>query len=308
MADRVRLAGVDVSKEALDAWSPCAGHCRFANAPEGWQELRAWLAHGRIGVVALEASGGYERGVIAALQKATLQVRRLNPLRVRRFAQARGRFAKTDRIDAETIAAFAQAFPEDRIPSDPERDRLAEALGMRLRTQQAITDCICELEHLQAPDLRREIERRRSALRLCLARLDKRIAQLIDQHPAWNALATSLRSVPGVGPVLASTLVGLLPELGRISRREIASLTGTAPFDDSSGRRNGPKRIQGGRTTVRNVLYMATLVAMRKNPAITAFAQRLDGKKPKVIIIACMRKMITILNAIARDNASWKPA
>jgi transposase len=154
--------------------------------------------------------------------------------------------------------------------------------------------------------LRDKIKRRQTALRRDLAALDKRLAKLVAEHDDWHVLEQRLRTVPGVGPVLVHTLIALLPELGRLSRRAIASLVGLAPFDDDSGKYAGERHIRGGRAAVREVLYMAALVAKRFNPLIVAFAKRLAGKKPKVILVACMRKLLVILNAMVRDRQPWK--
>jgi transposase len=167
-------------------------------------------------------------------------------------------------------------------------------------------DCTNQLEHLKDKALRRATERRRASLDRELAELDKKLAATLAASEHTNDLAQRLRSVPGVGPVLAATLVALLPELGKLTRRKIASLVGVAPFDDDSGQRRGERCIQGGRAKVRRVLFMAAQSAMRHNPVIAAFAKRLAGKKPKVVITACMRKLLVILNAMVRDGTDWR--
>ena len=242
------------------------------------------------------------------LQSAGLVVRRLNPLRVRRFAQLKGRLAKTDRLDARTIAEFARAYPQDhQLPRDPRRDRLAEYLLVRRHTQDTILDCINQLEHLRDRRLRRLVTTRKAALERAVITLDRQLAQLIAEHDDFVELHDRLQSVPAVGPLLATTLVALLPELGSLTRRQVASLVGVAPFDRSSGRQIGAKSIQAGRTLVRNVLYMAAMVAIQRNPVIKAFAERLATKPGKVRLVACMRKLIVTLNAMVRDRAQWQP-
>lgn len=309
MADMVRLAGIDVSKETLDVHVAPLGKSRTVAYDEaGLAELCRWLVGAGVALVALEASGGYERRVREVLEDAGIVVRRLNPLRVRRFAELKGRLAKTDRLDARTIAEFARDYPEERqCPRDPRRERLAEHLLVRRHTQDAIVDCTNQLEHLRDVQMRRLILGRQAALKRVCAKLDKRLAELIAEHDDLVELSRRLQSVPGVGAVLASTLIGLLPELGSLTRRQIAALVGVAPFDRSSGRQSAPKSIHAGRATVRKALYMAAMVASRWNSDIAAFATRLASKPGKVRLLACMRKLIVALNAMVRDGAQWQP-
>lgn len=308
MADMVRLAGIDVSKDKLDVHVLPSGESRtVAYDRRGLAGLRRWLIGIGVALVAVEASGGYEREVSDVLEEAGLIVHRLNPLRVRRFAQLKGRLAKTDRLDARTIAEFACAHPqEQQLRRDPRRERLAEHLLVRRHTQDAIVDCINQLEHLRDGPLRRLVTARKASLERVRDKLDRCLAELIAEHDDLAVLSERLRSVPAVGPVLATTLIALLPELGSLTRRQIASLVGVAPFDCSSGRQNSPKSIEGGRAAVRKALYMAAMVASRHNPAIAAFHERLAGKKGKVRLVACMRKLIVTLNAIVRDGAQWQ--
>lgn len=312
MAQRVVHAGIDVSKDTLEAalWPASSARLRVAYTAEGLAELIAWLAEHNVARVGLEATGGYERTVRDALRAAGLITVVLNPLRVRRLAEALGRLAKNDRADAAMIARFTAEAAQDRLPSDPRRERLAEFVLLRRQTQALIAECISQLEQLREPELRQMLIDRRDALVRSLAQLDRRLAALVAAEPEWQAISQRLRSVPGVGPVLAHTLLALLPELGQLDRREIASLVGVAPFDDDSGRRKGTRAIHGGRAPVRQVLYMAALVAKRRNPVLAAFAARLAGKKPKVILVACMRKLLVALNAMLRDGVDWrvKPA
>lgn len=311
MAQFASVAGVDVGKDRLEAYAfPAGTRLSVANDGAGHAELAAWCRNEEIRVIAAEASGGYEREALLHLAAAGLRTRRLNPLRVRRFAEARGHLAKNDRADAETIAAFAAAVPERHtsLPADPNRERLREHLLLRSQTLEAIAAAENQLEQLRDKALQAMLRTRLAGLRRSLAALDRRIAAVVHSAPDLAELATRLRSVPGVGPVLVHTLLGLLPELGRVDRRAIAALVGVAPFDDDSGRRNGARHIRAGRAAVRKVLYMAALVAKRCNPTIRAFAERRLGKPPKSIITACMHKLLTILNAIARDGTEWKHA
>jgi transposase len=309
MAQMVTTAGIDVSKQWLDValWPKRDEVLRVNRDAAGLRELTAWLQEHNAVRVGLEASGGYEREVFDALEVQGFEVALLNPLQVRRFAQAKGRLAKNDRADARTIAHFTAVMVEAPSPSRRrELDELSEQLNFRRQLRAWIDDCTNQLEHLRDKGLRRKTEARRLKLQAELKAHDKALAKRVAQHQEWSALAKRLCAVPGVGPVLSQTLIALLPELGKLSRRAIASLVGVAPFDNDSGQRRGNRRIQGGRAVVREVLYMATLSAKTWNPAIAAFAKRLAGKEFKVIMVACMRKLLVILNAMLRDGADWK--
>jgi transposase len=309
MAQMVVIAGVDVSKQWLDvALWPKPAELRVGRDRPGCDELAGWLRQHEVSRVGLEASGGYEIEVVDALEAQGFEVVRLNPLRVRRFAEAKGRLAKNDRADARTIAQATAVLVEE-APAKRRRDLdpLIERLAWRRQLRDWITECVNQLEHLKDKSLRRRVMARKAQFARELAELDKKLATLIDQHPDWRRLAERLTTVPGVGPVLAQTLIALLPELGRCTRRGIACLVGVAPFDDDSGKRRGVRHIKGGRAAVREVLYMAALVAIRHNPTIAAFAKRRAGNRPKVVIVACMRKLLVILNAMLRDGADFEP-
>lgn len=311
MAQIVVNAGIDVSKQWLDAsvWPQREEVVRFSHDKPGLAALAAWLEARQVGRVGLEASGGYERDVIDALEAQGFEVRLLNPLNVRRFAQAKGRLAKNDRVDARTIAQFTAVMLDAPSPKRRrELDALREHLTFRRQLRAWIDDCTNQLEHLADKALRRRTEARRSKLQQELTDHDKKLAKLLAEHEDWSQTAKRLRTVPGVGPVLAQTLVALMPELGRLSRQAVAALAGLAPFDNDSGQRSGPRHVQGGRAALREVLYMATLSARSCNPAIDAFAQRLAGKHFKVIMGACMRKLLVTLNAMLRDGTDWKAA
>jgi transposase len=304
----VITAGIDVSKQYLDAavW-PARAHIRVANDAAGHEQLAAWLAEQNATRVGLEATGGYETDVMDALESAAFEVVRFNPHRIRRFAQAKGRLAKNDRADALTIAQATAVLPE--IAPQPRRrdlDPLVQHLTYRRQVRGWIDDCRNQLEHLKDKPLRKMVERQQAKFERELKAIDKTLAALLERHEDWHALAEMLRTVPGVGTVLAQTLIALLPELGHLSRRAIAGLVGVAPYDEDSGGHSGERHVKGGRATVREVLYMAALTAMRHNSAIAAFAKRLAGKKKKVIIVACMRKLLVILNAMVRDGTQWR--
>jgi transposase len=311
MAVQVWSAGIDVGKGAIDTaiWGKPDTMHHATRDDAGLCELIGWLRDHDVVRVGLEASGGYEREITNMLEDAGFEVHILNPRQVRRFAEAKGRLAKNDRADARVIAEF-MAKMVDRTAGRRDRslDILVEYLTVRRRLTVWMVDCTNTLEHLHDPNMRKTIEAQRKTVETALKKLDKAISDLIGAHPDWRETQRRLRTVPGVGAVLAATLIGLLPELGRLSRHSIAALVGVAPFDDDSGKRHGPREINGGRATVRHALYMAALVGKRLNPVLADFAKRLKGKKPKVVIVACMRKLIVILNAMMRDKADWNAA
>jgi transposase len=308
MAQIVLTGGIDVSKEWLDAalW-PKKATLHVTRDHAGYAELAAWLRQHGVTRVGLEASGGYEIAVMDALEDMGFEVVRLNAQRVRMLAKAKGRLGKNDRADARTIAQATVVLVE-QAPSKRRRDLdpLVEHLTYRKRLQDWQTDCVNQLEHLADKALRARVTARKASLTKELAQLDKRIADMVDKHEDWRVLAKRLRTVPGVGPVLAATLIALLPELGTLSRRAIAALVGLAPYDDDSGKHAGERHIKGGRAAIRQVLYMAAVSAMTHNPVIAAFAARLAGKKGKVIVVACMRKLLVTLNAMQRDGSEWQ--
>lgn len=308
MAQTVTYAGIDVSKASLDiALYPQHETLQVSNNTPGLSELIACLRRHNVVRVGLEASGGYERGVMDTLSDAGLEVIRHNARSVRQFANATGRLAKNDKADARVIARFT-AVEAEKSATRRRRDLdpLVDHLHQRAQYKAWITDCKNRLEHTRNPAFRAQWEADRRMLKQRLKLLDKAIASLVAAHDDWRELVRQLRTVPGVGPVLASTLIGLLPELGRLSRRTVSALVGVAPYDDDSGNHRGERHIKGGRSAVRHVLYMAALTAIRRNAEIAAFARRLKGKKKKVIITACMRKLLVILNAIARDGTDWR--
>jgi transposase len=312
MAQIITVAGVDVSKEWLDValWPEETQALHIDRATPDWADtLTAWLTAHQVGRIGLEASGGYEIAVMDALQARGVAVVRFNAYRIRKFAEATGRLAKNDRVDAAVIAHATGVLRVKQAKQRPVAlDPLVELLTYRRRLCDWEIDCANQLEHLQDKVLRRQTQRRKANLARERTAIEAKMAALIAACPDWRDLAARRRGVPGVGPVLATTLIALLPELGSVSGKVMAALVGVAPFDDKSGKRSGRRYIQGGRPVVRHVLYMATLSAMRHNPLLAAFAKPLAGKPPKVIIVACMRKLLTILNAIVRDKAVWRAA
>jgi transposase len=311
MAQMITMAGIDVSKRWLDIalWpedNPATLHLDRA-AADCFDELAAWLAAHQVAKVGLEASGGYEIEVMNALQARGFEVVRLNATRVRQFARATGRLAKNDRADAAVIAHATTVLRVKQPKRRPrELDPLVELLNYRRRLSDWSVDCTNELEWLKDTALRRKTQLRQAGFEREMAEIDRKLAALLAKAGPSQDLVRRLTTAPGVGPVLATTLVALLPELGHLTRRQIASLVGVAPFDDDSGQRRGERHIKGGRAKIRHVLYMAALSAMRCNPPIAACAKRLEGKKPKVIIVACMRRLLVILNAMVRDGTDWE--
>lgn len=262
-------------------------------------------------MIVLEASGGYERLAAIGLLERGLPVAVVNPRQTRKFAAALGQLAKTDRIDAAMLAHFAEAIrPAARAVTDDALDRLQTLLARR---RQLVVMKNAEKQRLGKatdPITRRSLQAMITSLDKQLGVIDKAIGRLIEAAPALAEKLERLKTVPGIGDVSARTLLAELPELGLASRHEIAALSGVAPISRDSGRYRGRRRIQGGRVEVRAPLYMATLVAIRHNPVIRPFYRRLReaGKPAKVALVACMRKLLTMLNAMLRDRRSWAPA
>lgn len=299
-----QFVGVDVSKERLDvATRPSGARAQYPNAPDGIAALVRELASLRPTLVVLEATGGYEAAVAAelALVAPTSVV---NPRQVRDFARAAGQLAKTDAIDADVIAQFAQALrPEPRpLPNEQARELIDVVQRRRQLVEMIVAETNREARALA--HVRARIREHIKWLRKELHDVEGEIDRLIKSSPVWRANDDLLRSTAGVGPVLSSTLIANLPELGRLDRKKIAALVGVAPFNDDSGRHSGRRRVRGGRTQVRKALYMAALVSVRHNPRLRAFYDRLiaAGKLRKVAIVATMRKLLTMLNAMARDR------
>lgn len=304
------FVGIDVSKAQLDVRTH-AGALSFAcgNDEAGLEQLVETLRPLQVQLIVLEASGGYERLAAAMLTQAGFEVAVVNPRQVRAFAIALGVLAKTDRVDARVLAHFAAAIrPSQRVIADEQRELLDELLGRR---RQLVGMLVMEKNRLaQARDrrVRRDIKSLVEILEKRIRGCDGELQQLIQASPIWRAQEDLLRSFNGIGPVNARTLLIELPELGRLSRKKIAALVGLAPIADDSGTRRGARHIRGGRAQVRSALYMAAVTAIRSNPYIREFYQRLiaAGKPVKVALTACMRKMLTILNAMVRTQTRWQ--
>lgn len=301
--------GIDVSKERLDVAVGSSGEVwQVTNDEAGHSELRARLATTSPRLVVLEASGGYEAIVAGALWEAGFQVAVVNPRQVRDFARGMGKLAKTDRIDARVLALFGEKVPlEVRAPVDAEAKELQ---GMVLRRRQLVEMLTMEKNRrglVPVGRARKSLDKHIAWLEEAVRRASDDIDQTVRKSPLWREQEDLLRSFKGIGPVSARTILVELPELGTLTRRKIAALVGVAPFNRDSGKFRGKRMIAGGRSHVRTVLYMAAVTAARSNPVIRAMYQRLlaAGKAKKVALIACLRKLLTILSAMMRDNARF---
>lgn len=306
-----RFAGLDVSKDHLDLHvRPDGTAVRLGNDQAGVAALVDRLAAAGPDRIVVEATGGYEALVVAALAAAGLPVVVINPRQARDFAKATGRLAKTDALDAAVLAAFAEAVrPPIRPLPDAEAQELAALVARRRQLVEMRTAEQNRLG-LAAPAVAKSIRAHVAWLDRQIDRADRDLAAAVRASPAWRAKDDLLQGVPGVGPVVARTLLAELPELGTVSGRRIAALAGVAPVADDSGRHRGPRAIRGGRAGARAGLYMACLSAVRYNPVLRALYRRLRaiGKPAKVALVAAMRKLLVILNAMLRDNRPWEPA
>jgi transposase len=302
------FVGIDVSKARLDiAMRPSGESESVSNDKAGIQTLIKGLGTIQPALIVLEATGGIERCVTRALASAELPVVVVNPRQVRDFAKASGQLAKTDRIDALVLARFAQAL---RPSVRPLPDEVTLELRALIARRRQITEMIvAERNRLSVASkaVRKRIDAHLRWLEAELGHADKDLDQRIRQSPIWQENQDLLRSVPGIGPIVSRTLLAELPELGELNRRQIAALVGVAPFNCDSGRLQGRRAIWGGRASVRAVLYMAALVASRRNAVIRTLYQRLlkAGKARKVALVACMRKLLTILNAMIKHKTRW---
>lgn len=303
------VVGIDVSKDWLDMHLLAGSVAeRFENSSEGRSALVDRLKPLVVERIVVEATGGYERLLVAELAAAKLPVVVVNPRHVRDFAKALGRLAKTDRIDAEVLARFAEAVrPEFRpLPNEMEQ-KLRETLARRAQLIGMRTMELNRLKQAYGKKIRADVESVVAFLNKRLEAIEDDLDQLLKDSPAWQEKTDLLKTVPGVGDQTARTLVAELSELGACSRQEIAALVGVAPMNRDSGLMRGKRMTLGGRTTVRCALYMATLSATRCNSTIRAHYQHLRqaGKQAKVALVACMRKLLTILNAILREKRPW---
>lgn len=302
--------GIDVSKASLDVHVlPTGESWQVSNDGAGAALLLVKLSAFAPELVIMEATGGLERLAASHLGAACYPLVVINPRQARDFAKALGRLAKTDRVDAETLALFGERVrPPVRVLKDAEQQRLQDWLARR---RQLVEIRATELNRKlsAAEGIRQDVEAHIEWLNKRIDDVDKDLGELLKQSPAWQVREKLLRGFKGIGVVGSTTLIAALPELGALNRKKIAALVGLAPFNRDSGVMRGKRRIWGGRAEVRTVLYMATLSAVRYNPVIKAFYERLTaaGKAKKVALVACMRKILTILNAMVRDNKPWQP-
>jgi transposase len=306
------VVGIDVAKaELVIAARPSGERWTVANDERGVKALVDRLTEERPELIVLEATGGYELLCVAALAAAALPVVVVNPRQVRDFAKATGQLAKSDRLDADILALFAERVrPTVRPIADAEAQELDALLARRrqlLEMLQAERNRAGQVFGRGKRLVKKSLKAHITFLERELRMADTDLGTMVRESPAWRERDDLLQSVPGVGPVLSLTLLADLPELGRLSRREIAKLVGVAPLSRDSGTLRGRRFVQGGRATVRGVLYMAALVATRRNALIRAFYQRLvaAGKPKKLALVACMRKLLTMLNVIVRTNTPW---
>jgi transposase len=299
--------GIDISKDSLDvAVHTSDRRWRFTSDDAGIATLCQTLSELKPTLVAFEATGGYEFALYLALDAAGLPAAPANPRQIREFARSMGKLAKTDVIDARVIAQFASANPELKPKHVADTQELKEIVTRRTQLQEMLT---METNRLRMArrTRRAQIEEHIGWLRQALTDTDRELKDEIKKDPIWREKNNLLQSTPGVGPVLSATLLGRLPELGTLNQKEVAALVGVAPLNWDSGKMHGRRCIWGGRAPVRAALYMATLVAVRYNAILRCFYQRLcvAGKSKKVALVACMRKLLTILNSMLKHHTSW---
>lgn len=306
-----QVVGIDVGKAKLDVGITGEKRVReWRNDETDRTALSDWIVEQKVSLVVVEASGGYEAGIVSELVGRGQAVALVNPTRVRAFARAEGVLAKTDKIDAGVIARFGATMkPQARARREEAQVELNELVSRRRQLVEILTG---EKNRLQtaSPTIQKHIASHIAWLQTEIEALEQQLSQAMEANPEWAETAQRVDSVPGIGFITAATLVADLPELGHLNRQKIAALVGVAPFNHDSGKQRGKRRIFGGRTSVRSVLYMATLSAISHNPVIKAFYQRLleKGKLKKVALTACMRKLLVILNTMIKTGQDWNPA
>ena len=302
------VIGVDVSGKFLDIHILPEGQSgRFANVPSGIREMVGLAKELEVSLIVMESTGGLETALAAECGVAQIPTAVMNPRQIRDFARSIGRLAKTDAIDAEVIARYGSAVrPDARVLPDHQAQQLKALVARRQQLTDIRTAEYNRLKRAFAA-VGQRIQKHIDFLTQELEDIDREIEELIRESPVWMEKARLLRDVPGIGSVSCLTLLGALPELGSLNRREIAALVGVAPLNRDSGAYRGRRSTWGGRSRVRRTLYMAALSARRHNPVIRAFYERLTeaGKPGKVALVACIRKLLTIVNAMLRDGTSW---
>jgi transposase len=304
-----RYVGIDVSKDRLDV-AVLGEECvrQVDNTQNGIASLVTRMQDLQPELIVVEATGGYQRALVEALFWAGLPVAVVNPARVRQFARACGLLAKTDKLDAQVLAEFGQRVQPKRYEGKSEAEKQLSALLVRRKQVEEMLKAEQNRLRTISPVLRVSVERMIAVLKEEKKRLDEQIRELMNEHTAWQEQTEILGSAPGVGPVTTATLLAELPELGKMDRKKIAALVGVAPMNYDSGKKRGYRKTKGGRGEVRSVLYMSTLVATRYNPRIQSQYQQMlkRGKLKKVALTACMRKFLTILNAMVRDQQPFR--
>jgi len=302
--------GIDTGKDQLDIYADLTQQLFTCdNRPKDLRRLAKELKEMNPRLIVLEASGGYERAAVTAFSELSLPVAVVYPKRVRQFARGLGIIAKTDKVDARVIAYYARVA--DPAPTPPRTDELSALEALTSRRAQLIEMRLSEQNRIELahPSIQKEIKQHVAWIERQISKTDAEIERRIRESNTWRQTDELLRSVPGVGPVLSSTLITDMPELGSLTSKEVAALAGVAPFPRESGRWKGKRICQGGRYYVRRVLYMATIAATRFNPVIKNLYDRLcqRGKPKKLAIIACARKLLVILNAMTKNNSPWSP-
>jgi len=309
MNEKEIFIGIDVSKDNLEVFvKPLGQRPAFAQTEDGLLLMIDFVQSFSPRLVVLEATGGLERAAVGALGAKGLPVVVINPRQIRDFAKAKGILAKTDKLDAEVIAEFAEAIRPEIRPLKPQETQELEALVTRRR--QVVQMITAEKERLPTAvrATKKDIEAHIQWLEKRRDKLNKDLERKIQNTPLWRAKDEILQSPKGVGPVLSHMLLAKMPELGTLNRKQAGKLVGVAPLNRDSGKFRGKRTVWGGRAEIRSVLYMATMSAIRSNPVIRVFYQRLieAGKPHKVAITACMRKLLTILNAMVKNNTPWR--
>ncbi len=304
------VVGIDVAKDKVDAYiRPLSAERTFANSSAGQRQLTAWLRRHKVSNAVMEASGGYERSWARVLRQAGMEVRIVDPKRVRSFARSAGRLAKNDTIDAAMIAWFAETFDQaPRQAYDAAREKLTQIVNARQGLLDLQTTLQNRDEHSEVEAVQKMHTRLLKKIAGEVIRLEAAIAALIKTTRHFAELAEIIESVPGLGEISSAGLIAAMPELGQVNNKVAAALLGVAPYDDDSGKRRGERQIKGGRRRVRNLFYMACLgAATRHNPVLKTFYRRLvaKGKEPKVALVACMRKLIVILNTMIARRQKW---
>ncbi len=303
------FVGIDVSKSTLDVCiEPFGQMLHVAYDEAGISQIAKRLKEVSPALIVIEATGGLEVRIATALASAGLPVAVINPRQARDFAKATGRLAKTDRVDAGMLAAFAKAIrPQARPLKDADTRVLDDMVSRRRQLVDMRVQETLRLGTAASKPLQKSLKQHIAWLDKRISEVDNDLTKQLRESDVWRAKDDLLRSIPGVGNVTTRTMLGKCPELGTLNRREIAALTGVAPLANDSGKHRGKRFVWGGRAEVRAVLYMAAVSAIRCNDTIKAFAERLKkaGKPPKVVIVACMRKLLTIMNSMLKNNAPW---